>query len=188
MTTEVHLRELRRDPDGVASLADRDEALGPAGHSMDITREPVPHLAFGHGIHHCVGAPLARLLLRMACLAVLRRFPGLRICVSDGGGAAPFLAGRMRQAALKRPWSPDWLREEGAFERELRKLWYDTNVGDENSLELLAKVMGTGQLVMGTNFAGWDQQESIKKGATLPGLADNARRLLGPRTVPHVAR
>lgn len=62
--------------------ADRDEALGPAGHSMDITREPVPHLAFGHGIHHCVGAPLARLLLRMACLAVLRRFPGLRLAVA----------------------------------------------------------------------------------------------------------
>jgi len=49
---------------------------------MDITREPVPHLAFGHGIHHCVGAPLARLLLRMACLAVLRRFPGLRLAVA----------------------------------------------------------------------------------------------------------
>jgi len=35
--------------------------------------------------------------------------------------------------------------------------------------------------VMGTNFAGWDQQDSIKKGADLPMLADNARRLLASR-------
>jgi aminocarboxymuconate-semialdehyde decarboxylase len=84
----------------------------------------------------------------------------------------------MRQAALKRPWSPDWLREPGAFEKSLRMLWFDTNVGDARSLDLLVDVVGTDHLVMGTNFAGWDQQDSIKKGADLPMLADNARRLL----------
>lgn len=112
---------------------------------------------------------------------VLRRHPGLKVCFSDGGGATPFLAGRMRQAALKRPWSPDWLREPGAFEKYLGMLWFDTNVGDARSLELLVDVVGTEQLVMGTNFAGWDQQDSIKKGADLPMLADNARRLLASR-------
>lgn len=112
---------------------------------------------------------------------VFRRFPALKVCVSDGGGATPFLAGRMRQAAIKRPWSPDWLREPGAFEGELRKLWFDTNVGDERSLALLVDVVGTDHLVMGTNFAGWDQQDSMKKGADLPMLADNARRLLASR-------
>jgi len=115
---------------------------------------------------------------------VLRRFPKLKVCVSDGGGATPFLAGRMRQAALKRPWSPDWLREPGAFEDGLRKLWFDTNVGDERSLALLVDVVGTERLVMGTNFAGWDQQDSMKKGADLPMLADNARRLLARRRHP----
>ena len=109
---------------------------------------------------------------------VMRRHPTLKICFSDGGGATPFLAGRMRQAALKRPWSPDWLREPGAFEKFLRMLWFDTNVGDARSLDLLVDVIGTDHLVMGTNFAGWDQQDSIKKGADLPMLADNARRLL----------
>ncbi|MES2978450.1 MAG: amidohydrolase family protein [Pseudomonadota bacterium] len=110
---------------------------------------------------------------------VLRRHPTLKICVSDGGGATPFLAGRMKQAGLKRPWAPDWLKEEGAFEAQLARLWFDTNVGDPRSLDLLIEVMGTDHLVMGTNFAGWDQQNSVKKGAALPGLADNARRLLG---------
>lgn len=112
---------------------------------------------------------------------VMRRHPSLKVCVSDGGGATPFLAGRMRQAALKRPWAPEWLREPGAFEKYLRMLWFDTNVGDERSLELLVDVVGTEHLVMGTNFAGWDQQDSIKKGADLPMLADNARRLLASR-------
>ena len=110
---------------------------------------------------------------------VLRRYPALRICISDGGGATPFLAGRMRQAGMKRPWADDWLKEDGAFERELAQLWFDTNVGDSRSLEFLVEIMGTDHLVMGTNFAGWDQQTSVKKGADIPGLADNARRLLG---------
>lgn len=110
---------------------------------------------------------------------VLRRYPALRICISDGGGATPFLAGRMRQAGMKRPWADDWLKEDGAFERELARLWFDTNVGDARSLAFLMEIMGTDHLVMGTNFAGWDQQTSVKKGADIPGLADNARRLLG---------
>jgi aminocarboxymuconate-semialdehyde decarboxylase len=109
---------------------------------------------------------------------VLRRHPRLDICISDGGGAAPFLAGRMVQAAKKRPWAPDWLKEEGAFEKEFSRLWFDTNVGAPRSLDLLVQVAGTNHLVYGTNFAGWDQQNSVKTGPNPPYLADNARRLL----------
>jgi oxidation protein CepF len=35
-------------------------------------------VAFGHGVHHCIGAPLARTAMRIAFPALLRRFPGLR--------------------------------------------------------------------------------------------------------------
>ena len=35
------------------------------------------HIAFGHGIHHCLGAPLARMEMRIAFPALLQRFPGL---------------------------------------------------------------------------------------------------------------
>jgi oxidation protein CepF len=44
---------------------------------FDVTRRPTPHVAFGHGIHHCLGAPLARMEMRIALPALFRRFPGL---------------------------------------------------------------------------------------------------------------
>ncbi|GAA1395533.1 cytochrome P450 [Kitasatospora putterlickiae] len=68
----------------------------PRGESFDITRENPKHLAFGYGIHHCLGAPLARLQLRVALPAVFRRFPSLRLAVPEEdlrfkpGRPAPF--------------------------------------------------------------------------------------------------
>jgi cytochrome P450 len=41
---------------------------------LDVTRNPNPHLAFGHGIHHCLGAPLARLEGEIAIGRLLTRF------------------------------------------------------------------------------------------------------------------
>jgi cytochrome P450 len=61
--------------------ANRDAALGAQPDRFDITREPASHVAFGHGIHHCVGAPLARMELRIGFRALLHRFPGLRLAV-----------------------------------------------------------------------------------------------------------
>ena len=89
-----------------------------------------------------------------------------------------FLVGRMAQAGRKRPWAPDWLKREGALEEALGRLWFDTNVGDPRSVELLNRVANPAHLVYGTNFAGWDQQDDIKRGAVPPALAGNARRLL----------
>ncbi|GAA5061057.1 cytochrome P450 [Thermocatellispora tengchongensis] len=63
------------------AAANRDPALGPDADRVDPTRERPTHLAFGHGIHHCVGAPLARMEMRIAFPALLRRFPGLRLSV-----------------------------------------------------------------------------------------------------------
>ncbi|MDT8912393.1 cytochrome P450 [Amycolatopsis sp. PS_44_ISF1] len=48
-------------------------------HHLDLTRTETPHLGFGHGIHHCIGAPLARLELTEALPALLTRFPHLRL-------------------------------------------------------------------------------------------------------------
>ncbi|MFD2420210.1 cytochrome P450 [Amycolatopsis pigmentata] len=60
-------------------MANRDPALLPDADRLDVTREPVPHVAFGHGIHHCLGAALARLTLRVVYTALWRRFPALRL-------------------------------------------------------------------------------------------------------------
>lgn len=46
---------------------------------LDISRKPKSHLAFGHGIHHCLGAPLARLEANVAFEKLLTRFPRLEL-------------------------------------------------------------------------------------------------------------
>lgn len=50
---------------------------------LDIDRAESRHLAFGHGIHHCLGAPLARMEGQLALWSLLRRFPDLRLAVAD---------------------------------------------------------------------------------------------------------
>ena len=61
------------------SGANRDAELGPDMERVDADRETKPHLAFGYGIHHCVGAQLARREMAIAYPALLRRFPTLRL-------------------------------------------------------------------------------------------------------------
>ena len=63
------------------SGANRDPRHGAALDTVDIDRPPVGHLAFGHGLHRCVGAELARLELRLAYPALVRRFPDLSLAV-----------------------------------------------------------------------------------------------------------
>jgi len=112
---------------------------------------------------------------------VLDRHPRLDICVSHGGGAIAFLAGRFGEAAAKRPWSAGALREPGAFEARLKRLWFDNHVHDPRSLAFLEAIVGRDRLVFGTNFAGWDQPADTAAVAPSPWLADNARKLLRQR-------
>jgi cytochrome P450 len=67
------------------SGADRDPAwAGDDPDGFDPTRSPSPgHLAFGHGMHRCVGAELARLELRIVFPALFRRFPDLALAVPE---------------------------------------------------------------------------------------------------------
>jgi len=69
----VSLPSGNRDPDFI----DSPEAL-------DIGRGAPGHLAFGHGVHHCLGAPLARMEMRIAFPALLRRFPTLALAKDFG--------------------------------------------------------------------------------------------------------
>ncbi|WP_024801484.1 cytochrome P450 [Nocardia sp. BMG51109] len=61
--------------------ANRDEAVFEDPERLDLTRTHNPHVAFGHGAHHCVGAQLARIELQVAMGALLQRFPSLRLAV-----------------------------------------------------------------------------------------------------------
>jgi cytochrome P450 len=62
-----------------ADAANRDPDRFGEPDVLDIHREHNQHVAFGYGPHQCLGAPLARLELRVAYPALLRRFPGLRV-------------------------------------------------------------------------------------------------------------
>lgn len=59
--------------------ANRDRSFRGDPGRLDITRGTPSHLAFGHGVHRCLGAPLARMEMHIAFLALLRRFPGLAL-------------------------------------------------------------------------------------------------------------
>jgi oxidation protein CepF len=63
------------------SSANRDDVLGPEMDRLDVSRCPVAHVAFGYGIHYCLGAPLTRMVMRVAYVTLFQRFPGLRLAV-----------------------------------------------------------------------------------------------------------
>ena len=67
----------------VIGSANRDPRQFPDAGRFDITRAPNPHIAFGHGIHACLGAPLARLEARIALADFLERVEGFELA-TDG--------------------------------------------------------------------------------------------------------
>jgi cytochrome P450 len=63
--------------------ANRDPSFIEDPDRLDISRGAPGHVAFGHGVHHCLGAPLARMEMHIAFPALLRRFPDLALAVPD---------------------------------------------------------------------------------------------------------
>jgi cytochrome P450 len=67
---------------------------------FDPTRDPNPHVAFGRGVHFCIGAPLARLEGRVALNILLDRFPELR---TDPANPPEFIPSPMTTGVRKLP-------------------------------------------------------------------------------------
>jgi len=85
-TEEVHLAGVtipKGDPVLMGFLAaGRDfSRYGPDAERFDITRADKRHLSFGHGVHHCLGAPLARIEATVALPALFERFPDISLAV-----------------------------------------------------------------------------------------------------------
>lgn len=65
------------------AAAGRDRSVhGATADEFDVTRADKAHLAFGHGVHYCLGAPLARLEAEVALPALFSRFPGMELAVA----------------------------------------------------------------------------------------------------------
>lgn len=69
----------------VLASANRDEQQFNHADRLDLGREPNPHLAFGQGMHYCLGAPLARLEGQIAISTLLRRMPNLKLATPPRG-------------------------------------------------------------------------------------------------------
>ena len=78
-----HRIEAGNDVITLVGAANRDPDVFPDPDRLDVRRKDNRHVAFGGGIHFCLGAPLARLEGQIAVGELVRRFPGLEIDV-DG--------------------------------------------------------------------------------------------------------
>lgn len=105
---------------------------------------------------------------------VLDRHPCLDVCLTHGGGAMPFLIGRVRAwtATASSPIDPE------QFDRDFARLWFDTHVHADKSLELLTRTANPDRLVFGTNYGGWDSADVHEATGLSIDTDANARRLL----------
>ncbi|PAZ14011.1 cytochrome P450 [Streptomyces sp. SA15] len=83
--SDLHCTEVPSGDSVIVSLcaANRDPRRFPDPDTLDFERSPNPHLSFGHGIHFCPGAALARAELQIALGTLLTRLPGLHLAISD---------------------------------------------------------------------------------------------------------
>lgn len=108
---------------------------------------------------------------------VLQRHPDLDLCVSHAGGSTPMHLAKLEKLAERRPGSPEWIKEPGAFRQELTKLWFDLHVTGDDERAFATSQLGTDRLVFGTNFAGWDGGTADSAGELTGLLNSNATRL-----------
>ncbi|MEZ5373288.1 MAG: amidohydrolase family protein [Microthrixaceae bacterium] len=148
----------------------------PAPHGID---KPSPDARLGRfGLDLSLGFLLEETLAvaQLILGGVLDRHPGLRVCVSHGGGATAWLAPRLRTSATRMGMTA------ADIDAGLARLWWDSHVGGGAPLRLLIDTVGTDHLVLGTNLAGWDSPSELTDevpAELLDPLADNARALLG---------
>ena len=69
--------------------ANRDPEAFDDPERFDIGRAQNPHVTFGHGIHFCLGAPLARLEAEIAVIRLAERLPHIRLCGASRSGTIP---------------------------------------------------------------------------------------------------
>lgn len=90
---------------------------------------------------------------------VLDRHPDLQVHIPHAGGSAPWLRGRFEMACDKRPWAKGLLRR--PFDEVWQQLSFDCLIRAGANMEFLVRAEGADRIMLGTNFAGWDQDDRI---------------------------
>ncbi len=80
----------------VLAAANRDPSVFSDPDHLDISRQPNPHLAFGDGVHFCLGAPLARAEVGIAISTMLRELPNLRLAAAGPVWGSSFILRGLR--------------------------------------------------------------------------------------------
>lgn len=84
-TDEIRVGDVVIPPDQILALswssANRDSSHFPDADRLDLHRHPLGSMAFGHGIHYCLGVPLAKMQIEVALTRLITRFPDLRLAV-----------------------------------------------------------------------------------------------------------
>ena len=137
-----------------------DPGLDPFWHVAASLRVPIlihPHYVSGasrmgeYHLRNLIGNPAETALAgaRLLFGGVLERFPELRIILSHGGGALPHLTGRLSHGYSVRP---ECRTRASAPIEQLNKLYFDTIVFDPTTLRHVEEVVGSSQLVLGTDY------------------------------------
>ena len=121
----------------------------------------------------------------------LDRHPNLRVMVPHGGGMIPYQLGRMEYQArvfgAGHRGAGDRLRR--APREYLSRFYFDTVVHEPRSLELLIEVMGEDNVVLGSNYPGWDNAPIWETIRALPNLSDQAKaKILGENAARRLFR
>lgn len=109
---------------GVLGSSNRDEQQFANPDDLDLARDPNRHLSFGRGgVHHCLGAPLARMEGQIAISALLHRFPEMGLAVEPESlrwRHSLFLRGMEKLPLVLQDTVTPSVREDGSFSRERR--------------------------------------------------------------------
>jgi aminocarboxymuconate-semialdehyde decarboxylase len=120
----------------------------------------------------------------LICNGVLDKHPGLHAHIPHAGGFAPYQKGRLSEAVKRRPWAKDAVSR--TFEEMWDQLSFDTAVHNDDALEFLVRAEGPSKIMIGSNFAGWDQDpRTVTRILELPVddatkraiLSENAERI-----------
>jgi 4-oxalmesaconate hydratase len=120
-----------------------------------------------YSAHFITEESIAVLKLCSAESRVFKDFPALRIIVSHGGGSVPYQVGRWRAHRIREQEANPSLE---SFDESMRRLYYDTVLYNQESLELLFRVVGTDRCMFGTENPGSGSSKDPRTGVPMDDL------------------